>query len=294
MKILIAEAFDAHLPGRLAAFGEVSRDMATLGEAEVLLVRSKVQVDGDLLAQAPRLKLVMRGGVGMDNIDAKACEARGIRALNTPQASKIAVAELAMAFMVAIPARLIEAHLSMKEGKFLKKDLVRTELYGKTLGLVGAGNIATEVARRAQAFGMEVLAYDPHLSEHPMARLMPSLEDLVAQCDFLSLHLPLTASTRRIINAQVIDRMKPGIILINTGRGKCVVEEDLAEALRSGKVRAYGTDVFQSDPPPADSPILAAPHVYLSPHIGANSEENLTRIGDAFLEILEEYAARKS
>ena len=120
MKILIADAFDAKLPERLAAFGEVSSDMATLGEAEVLLIRSKTTVNPELLAKAPKLKLVIRGGVGMDNVDKKACAEKGVKAVNTPKASSVAVAEMAMAFMVAIPARLIEAHVSMKEGKFLK------------------------------------------------------------------------------------------------------------------------------------------------------------------------------
>ena len=149
MKILIADAFDAKLPERLAVFGEVSSDMATLGEAEVLLIRSKTTVNPELLAKAPKLKLVIRGGVGMDNVDKKACAERGIKVVNTPKASSVSVAEMAMAFMVAIPARLIEAHMSMKEGKFLKSELKRTELFKKTLGLIGAGNIATEVAKRA-------------------------------------------------------------------------------------------------------------------------------------------------
>ena len=151
MHILIADAFDAKLPERLAAFGEVSSDMGTLAQANVLLVRSKTKVTPELLAQAPALKLVIRGGVGMDNVDKKACAEKGVKAVNTPRASSVAVAEMAMAFLVAIPARLIEAHTSMKEGKFLKSELKRTELFKKTLGLIGAGAIASEVAKRAQA-----------------------------------------------------------------------------------------------------------------------------------------------
>ena len=161
MHILIADAFDAKLPERLAAFGTVSGDLATLPQATVLLVRSKTKVTPELLAQAPALKLVIRGGVGMDNVDKKACAEKGVKAVNTPRASSVAVAEMAMAFMVAIPARLIEAHVSMKEGKFLKNELKRTELFKKTLGLIGAGAIASEVAKRAQPFGMEILAFDP-------------------------------------------------------------------------------------------------------------------------------------
>ncbi len=290
MHILIADAFDAKLPERLAAFGTVSSDMATLGEAQALLVRSKTKVDADLLAKAPNLKLVIRGGVGMDNVDKKLCAEKGIKAVNTPRASSVAVAEMAMAFMVAIPARLIEAHTSMKEGKFLKSELKRTELFKKTLGLVGAGNIATEVAKRAQAFGMEVIAYDPYLKEHPIAKLV-SLDELVAKADVISFHLPLTDETRGMVNAALIGKMKDGVILINTGRGKCVVDADLAAALDGGKVRAYGTDVWPSDPPPADCPLLSAPNVFMAPHLGASSKENLGRIGDEVVLILQDFKA---
>ena len=288
MHILIADAFDAKLPDRLAPFGTVSSDMATLGTAEVLLVRSKTKVDADLVAKAPNLKLVIRGGVGMDNVDKKLCAEKGIKAMNTPRASSVAVAEMAMAFMVAIPARLIEAHTSMKEGKFLKSELKRTELFKKTLGLIGAGAIASEVAKRAQAFGMEVIAFDPFLKEHPIAKLV-SLEELAAKADVISMHTPLTDDTRGMVNAALIAKMKDGVILINTGRGKCVNDADLAAALQSGKVRAYGTDVWPSDPPPADCPLLSAPNVIMAPHLGANSKENLGRIGDEVVLILQDF-----
>ena len=291
MKILIADAFDAKLPERLAVFGEVSSDMATLAETEVLLLRSKTTVNPELLAKAPKLKLVIRGGVGMDNVDKKACAEKGIKAVNTPKASSVAVAEMAMAFMVAIPARLIEAHISMKAGKFLKTELKRTELFKKTLGLIGAGNIATEVAKRAAGFGMQVIAYDPFVKTHPDARMVASLDELVAQSDVLSLHTPLTAETKGMINAALIAKMKDGVIIVNTGRGKCVVEADLTAALSSGKVRAYGTDVWFSDPPPTDSPLLTAPNVFMAPHLGASSKENLGRIGDEVVAIIQDFKA---
>ena len=288
MHILIADAFDAKLPERLAPFGEVSGDMAHLGKAQVLLVRSKTKVNADLVAQAPNLKLVIRGGVGMDNVDKKLCAEKGIKAVNTPKASSVAVAEMTMAFMLAIPARLIEAHTSMKEGKFLKNELKRTELFKKTLGLVGAGAIATEVAKRAQAFGMEVLAFDPFLKEHPVAKLV-SLDELAAKSDVISLHTPLTDETRGMINAAFLAKVKDGVMIINTGRGKCVNEADLAAALERGKVRAYGTDVWPSDPPPADCPLLTAPNVFMAPHLGASSKENLGRIGDEVVAILQDF-----
>jgi len=201
----------------------------------------------------------------------------------------VAVAEMAMAFMVAIPARLIEAHVSMTEGKFLKNELKRTELFKKTLGLVGAGAIATEVAKRAAAFGMKVIAFDPFLKEHPVAELVPSLDALVAAADYISLHTPLTDDTRGMVNAALISKMKDGVVIINTGRGRCVVENDLVDALRSGKVRAYGTDVWFSDPPPADCPLTKAPNVFMAPHLGASTKENLGRIGDEVVAILTDF-----
>ncbi|MDR0498720.1 MAG: hydroxyacid dehydrogenase [Holophagales bacterium] len=289
MKILIADAFDAKLPERLATFGQVSSDMATLNEAEVLLIRSKTTVNADLIAKAPNLKLVIRGGVGMDNVDKKLCAEKGIKALNTPKASSVAVAEMAMAFMVAIPARLIEAHVSMTEGKFLKSELKRTELFKKTLGLIGAGAIATETAKRAAAFGMKVIAFDPYVKEHPVAELVPALDTLAAQADYISMHTPLNDETRGMINAALIAKMKDGVIIINTGRGKCINESDLTEALKSGKVRAYGTDVWFSDPPPTDCPLLKAPNVFMAPHLGASTKENLGRIGDEVVAILTDF-----
>lgn len=288
MLILICDAFDASLPARLAPFGEVTEDMGRLPEAHVALIRSKTKATAEWIAQAPNLKLIIRGGVGLDNVDRAAAKARGIEVRNTPKASSVAVAELAMAMMLAIPNRLIEAHTSMKEGKWLKKELKRTELFGKTLGLVGVGLIGSEVAKRAAAFGMTVIAHDPYVNEHPVAA-MKSLDEVLAQSDYLSLHTPLTDETRGMINAATIAKMKKGVIIINTGRGKVVIEEDLVAALNSGQVAAYGTDVWYSDPPDPSCPLLSAPNVLMAPHIGASSKENLLRIGDEVVAILENF-----
>ncbi|MHB0968942.1 MAG: hydroxyacid dehydrogenase [Thermoanaerobaculia bacterium] len=293
MKILIADAFDAKLPERLKAFGDVTDDMSQLKDANVLLVRSKTKVTPELIEKAPNLELVIRGGVGLDNVDKKACAERGIKVMNTPRASSVAVAEMAMAFMVAIPARLPEAHMSMVEGKFLKNELKRTELYKKTLGLIGAGAIATEVAKRAQAFGMTVLAYDPYVEQNEYATMIPNLADMLKQSDFISIHTPLTDETKGMINAALIAQMKDGVIIINTGRGKVVIEDDIAAALKSGKIRAYGTDVWYSDPPAPETPLFQAPNVFMAPHLGASTKENLGRIGDEVVSILTAYAAEK-
>ena len=174
-------------------------------------MRSKTKVTREYLNGAPNLKLVIRGGVGLDNVDIQACRERGIDVKNTPRASSVAVAELTMALMLAVPNRLVEGHVGIKQGRFLKKELKRTELYGKTLGLVGAGLIGTEVARRAQAFGMKVLAYDPQIANHALAELVDDLDELFVRADFISFHVPATAETRGLVNEHTIAKMKDGV-----------------------------------------------------------------------------------
>lgn len=285
MKILLSDSFDASLPERLRKFGEVTDDKGQLADAEVVLIRSATKATAEYIASAPKMKMIIRGGVGLDNVDVPAAEARGVRVFNTAAASSIAVAELAFAFLLAIPSRLIDGHVSMKDGKFLKKELKRTELYGKTLGIVGVGRIGTEVAKRAAAFGMTCVGFDPVVTRHDIVT-MTTLNDLCSRADCISFNTPLNDSTKGMVNATLIDRMKNGVVLVNTGRGKIVVEADLAAALESGKVGAYGTDVWESDPPPESSPLLKAKNVYMCPHIGASTKENLLRIGDVIVEIL--------
>ena len=289
MKILLADSFDESLPKRLAPFGEVLTDAARLKDADVVLVRSKTKVTREYLSGAPNLKLVIRGGVGLDNVDIQACRERGIDVKNTPRASSVAVAELTMALMLAVPNRLVEGHAGLKQGRFLKKELKRTELFGKTLGLVGAGLIGTEVARRAQAFGMKVVAYDPQIANHALAELVDDLDELFSRADVISFHVPATAETRGLVNEHTLAKMKDGVILVNTARGSIVAEADLAAALASGKVRAYATDVFLSDPPDPNSPLLSAPNVLMTPHLGGSSHENLLRIGDIIVDLVKKW-----
>jgi D-3-phosphoglycerate dehydrogenase / 2-oxoglutarate reductase len=292
MLILIADAFDASLPARLKEFGEVTEDMARLAEAEVILIRSKTKCTSELLDKAPRLKVIIRGGVGLDNVDKKAAETKGIWVTNTPEASSVAVAELAMAMMLAVPNRLIDAHTSMAEGKWLKKELKRTELYQKTLGLLGVGRIGTEVAKRARAFEMTVIAHDPFVKTSPHVELKP-LDEVLRLSDYLSLHMPLTDETKGMIGEENIAKMKKGVIIVNTGRGKCIDEPALVRALESGQVGWYATDVWMSDPPPADSPLLTAKRILMAPHIGASSKENLLRIGEIVIQKLRDYKSGK-
>jgi D-3-phosphoglycerate dehydrogenase len=289
MKILISDAFDPSLPDKLAAFGEVTDDKDRLAEMDVVLVRSKTKCRKDYIDSATNLRLIIRGGVGLDNIDVEYARSKGIQVFNTAEASAVAVAELAFALMIAVPTRMVEGHIGMTRKEWLKKQLKRTELMGKTLGLFGAGNIGTELARRAIAFGMRVIAYDPFLKSHDVLDLV-SLEELLNESDYLSIHVPLTDETRNLINADSIGRMKDGVIIINTARGGCVDEADMKAALQTGKVRAYATDVFLSDPPAEDSVLYDAPNVVMTPHIGASSGENMLRIGDVVVRILEDFA----
>ena len=280
MLILISDAFDPSLAGKLEEFGEVTTDKERQGEADVVLIRSKTKCTREYIDNAPNLKLILRGGVGTDNIDKVYCAEKGIVVHNTPKAPSIAVAELAFAMMLAIPNHIVKANESMSQGKWLKKELKRTELYGKTLGLVGIGNIAQAVAVRGKAFGMNVIAYDKFVDSSDVAELKPTLDEMVAEADYISLHLPLTDETKHLINKDTIAKMKDGAVIINTGRGRTVKSTDIIAALESGKLGAYATDVWPSDPPESDYPLLKAPNVFMSPHLGASSKENLLRIGD--------------
>jgi len=288
MKILLAESFDAALAEKLRAYGEVSQNLADAATAEVVIVRSKVKVDKAFIDAAPNLKLAIRGGVGMDNIDKAYAESKNILVRNTTKASSIAVAELAFALMIALPNHLATAHHSMVEGKWLKKELERTELYGKTLGVIGCGRIGQQLAKRAQAFGMLVHGFDPGVTESPYMQMEKDLQTMLAKCDYISLHLPLNDGTHGLFNAALIAKLKTGVYIVNTGRGKTIVEEDMVQALRSGQVAGYATDVYYSDPP-TGSPLLSAPNVLLTPHLGAASKENMQRIGYDIIELLDNY-----
>ncbi len=293
MLILISDAFDPGLEAKLAKLGEVTTDKSRLAEVNIALIRSKTTCDREYIDNAPNLKMIIRGGVGTDNIDKVYCAEKGIIVHNTPKSPSIAVAELAFAMMLAVPNHIVKADRSMHEGQWIKKELKRTELYGKTLGLVGIGNIAQAVAVRAKAFGMTVIAYDKYVQSHELADCKSSLEEMVAEADYISMHLPLTPETENMINKEIIGLMKNGVVVINTGRGKTVHAEDMVAALDSGKVACYATDVWPKDPPPADYPLLKAPNVLMAPHLGASSKENLLRIGEEVIAHIEVFLGGK-
>ena len=285
MLILISDAFDKSLPEKLSVFGEVTDDKSRLGDADVVLIRSKTKADKAYIDQAPKLRLIIRGGVGMDNIDKEYCKEKGIIALNTPKSSAPAVAELAFALMLSVPNHIPYYDSTMKKGEWMKS-VKRTELNGKTLCLLGMGNIARQVAIRAKAFGMNVVAYDKYVESSDLAQMM-SLEDAVKEADYISMHLPFTPETDRMVNASLISKMERKPVLINTGRGKCVDEAAVAEALKDGSLSWFCTDVYSSEPPAADNPLLGCENITLTPHVGANTVENLLRIGEEVVETIE-------
>lgn len=291
MLILISDAFDPSLPGMLQKFGDVTEDHSRLSEAEIVLVRSKTKVTKEYIDSAPKMKMVIRGGVGLDNIDQKYAAEKNIIVHNTATASSIAVAELAFALMIALPNHITRGDSSMRQGKWIKKELKRTELYGKTLGILGVGRIGTEIAKRAKAFGMTVVGFDPFVNTNEYAEMKSDMNDVLKAADYISLNMPLTDDTKGIINKKTLALCKDGAYIVNTGRGKCVVEEDIAEALKSGKLAGYGNDVWYSDPPD-NSALVNAPNVIMTPHIGASTKENLLRIGDIIVQLISQYTGK--
>ena len=279
MLILISDAFDKTLPDKLARYGEVTDDKSRQAEADIILIRSKTKVTKEYIDASPKLKFVIRGGVGLDNVDLVYAREKGIRVENTAEASTVAVAELAFAMIIALPNHIARADRSMREKQWIKKELKRSELMGKTLGILGLGRIGLALAVRARAFGMRVIGWHPDVFFTDFAEINESMEDTIKQSDYISLHMPLLPATKGVINKDSLAWFKDGAYLVNTGRGGCIVEEDVAEALKSGKLAGYATDVWLSDPPDWSTPILSAPNTLLAPHLGASSKENMLRIG---------------
>ncbi|MFQ5500352.1 MAG: NAD(P)-dependent oxidoreductase [Candidatus Zixiibacteriota bacterium] len=292
MLILISDSFHPSLPDCLRPFGEITDDKSRAAEAEVILVRSKTKVTRDYIDNAPKLRLVIRGGVGLDNIDTVYAKDKGIAVHNTAEASTTAVAELTFALMIGLANQVIPAHQSMTEGQWIKGKLKRVELNGRTLGILGMGRIGTSLAIRARAFRMRILAWHPDVFFSDFAEIRDSLTEVLHESDFLTMHMPLLDSTRGIINKERLAECKDGTFMVNVGRGQCVVEQDVADALRSGKLAGYATDVWNSDPP-ENSPLVGAPNTILTPHIGASTTENMLRIGSIIEKLIGDYVERQ-
>jgi len=272
----------AKLPGKLPE---------ALADADALVVRSAVQVDDALLEHAPKLRVIGRAGVGVDNIDADSATRRGIVVMNTPGANAVAVAELTLGLMLALARKLPAANNTMHAGKWEKKSLQGVELRGKTLGILGLGRIGLEVAKRAQGFGMAIIAHDPFVSA-AVAReagiKLVSTEELFAESDYLSLHVGLTPQTAGIINERTIATMKKGIRILNCARGELIEEAALVAALQSGQVGGAALDVFTVEPP-KESPLAGLPNVILTPHIAGSTDEAQEAIGIQLARQVREY-----
>jgi D-3-phosphoglycerate dehydrogenase / 2-oxoglutarate reductase len=244
---------------------------------EGMVVRSRTKVRQPLIDVCPNLKVIVRGGAGLDTIDHEYARSRGITVMNTPLANGLSVAELALGYMFMLARSLYKATATMKAEKWDKKSFTGDEIGGKTLGIIGYGNIGHEVAIRAAALGMNVIAYDPFVTSHNGAKMV-TLDELLAEADYITLHLPKTKESANMLGAEQFARMKNGVRVINCARGGIVNEEALYEALTSGKVSGAALDVFAEEPP-TDWKLLKLDNVIASPHIGAGTREAQARVG---------------
>jgi D-3-phosphoglycerate dehydrogenase len=249
--------------------------------AEALVTRSGTAVTPELLDFAKKLRVVGRAGVGLDNVDVDAATARGILVINAPTANIVSATEHTMALLLSLCRNVPEAHRSTKAGEWTRSKFMGIELYGKTLGVIGLGRIGSRVAVRAAAFGMDVVAYDPYIApaafEKAGAKRVP-LEKLLEMADFVTVHTPLTDETSGMIGTKEFARMRDGAVVMNCARGGIYEEKALADALTSGKLSGAAVDVFEKEPPGSDHPLLNAPNVILTPHIGANTIEAQDRV----------------
>jgi D-3-phosphoglycerate dehydrogenase len=300
MKIVIAEKIS---PAAISLFTEESSWTVLtaeqvagnlpkeLADADALIVRSAVQADKALLEHAGKLRVIGRAGVGVDNIDLDAATSKGIAVMNTPGANAVAVAEHTLGLMLAMARQLCRANELMHQGKWEKKSLQGTELRGKTLGVLGLGRIGVEVARRAQAFGMKAIAFDPFvpptIAEQAGVELK-SMDDVLKSADYISLHMALTPQTTGLIGPEAIGKMKKGVRLVNCARGELVNEAAVADAIRAGQIAGFAADVFCEEPP-KNSPLIGLPQVIATPHIAGSTNEAQDAVGVQIAQQVKEY-----
>jgi D-3-phosphoglycerate dehydrogenase len=263
-----------------------------LATADALLVRSAVQVTAAVLENAPRLRVIGRAGVGVDNVDLDAATAAGVLVMNTPGGNAISVAEHTLALMLAMARRIPQANASTRAGKWEKKKFLGNELRGKTLGVIGLGSIGREVVKRALAFEMRIVAHDPYVTSkiaHDLGVELVRLPDLYAASDYITLHVAATPETQGMLSGDAFARMKDGVRIVNCARGELVDEAALSEALASGKVADAALDVFATEPAPPAYPLFASSAVLATPHIGGSTEEAQEIVGVRIAEQVAEY-----
>lgn len=268
---------------------------ACIGGYHGLVIRSATKVTADIIDAAKSLKVIGRAGSGLDNVDKAAASKKGIVVMNTPGGNTITTAELTIAMLFALARLIPQATASMKAGQWEKKKFMGVELFNKTLGIVGLGNIGNQVAKKAQGLEMMVIAYDPFLSEDRAKALgieKVELPELFSRADFITIHTPMTPETKNLINAGTISKMKDGVRIINCARGGIVNEKDLYEALKSGKVAGAALDVFEKEPVNRDNPLLGLDNVICTPHLGAATEEAQENVAIAVAEQIADYLVR--
>jgi D-3-phosphoglycerate dehydrogenase / 2-oxoglutarate reductase len=289
-KILITDGLDESGQSILRASADVDdrKDISAddllkaISEYDALIVRGRTKVTASVISAASRLKVIGRAGVGVDNIDLEAAKKRDITVVNAPMSTSLAVAELTFGLLLAMAREIPRADAGMKQGQWLKKELEGVELNGKTLGLIGFGRIGVEVGKRAAAFGMNVIAYDPLISEDDIRQRGAepvSIQDLYAWSDFISLHLPLNVQTRDLVGPLAFSQMKDGVRIMCAARGGIIDESALLNALNSGKVAGAALDVFGQEPPGLTETI-SHPRVIATPHIGAQTAEAQSRASE--------------
>jgi D-3-phosphoglycerate dehydrogenase len=298
MKILVCDKTETEAIEQMRAAGltvDIRDDItpeqlpSILPAYDGMVVRSRTKVRQALLEVCPNLKVIVRGGVGLDTIDVEFAKSKGIAVMNTPLASSASVAELTLGYMFALARSIYQAAASMKAEKWEKKAFEGDEIGGKTLGLIGMGNIGKAVASRAAALGMTVIAYDPYVKTVDGVKMLTNLDKLLEQADYISLHLPKTKESAGMIGKAQLDKMKNGVRIINCGRGGIIDENALYDALTSGKVAGAALDVF-SEEPPTDWKLVKLPNVIGSPHIGAATREAQGRVGAEVAEKLIAFA----
>ena len=267
----------------IEAYGSTPEQLLEIvKDVDAIALRSDTRVTAEVIAAAPKLKVVGRAGVGVDNIDIEAATDAGVIVMNTPTGNTLATAELTFTHMLAGTRPIVQASASMTAGRWDRKLYTGSELNGKTLGVLGMGRIGAEVAKRAQAFNMTVLGYDPYLTESRAKALgvtLSTLDEVIENADYITTHMPLTADTKHMLNADAFSRMKDGVRVFNCARGGIIDEAALIEALNSGKVAAAGLDVYEDEPPAADSPLRQIDNLVLTPHLGASTQEAQENVG---------------
>jgi D-3-phosphoglycerate dehydrogenase len=268
---------------------------ATIGEYDALIVRSGTRATADIIQAGTSLKVIGRAGIGVDNIDVEAASKRGIVVMNTPGGNNVTTAEHAITLLLAMARNIPQASASLRAGKWERSKFTGVEVCGKTLGIIGVGNVGSVVADRAQGLKMKVIAHDPYLTAEAAARsgieLVP-LDDLYARSDFISVHTPLTAETRGLVGTDAFLKMRRGVRIVNCARGGIVDEGALAEAIRTGQVAGAALDVFAEEPPPKDHPLLALETVVATPHLGASTDEAQINVAIAIAEQVVDFLTR--